>query len=405
MSSRWRRWLRGRSFQFALLLIALLDELVFSAREAAWPLIRDELQLDYFQIGILLGAPNLVSTIVEPVIGILGDVWKRRVLVLGGGALYAVALVVVAASGSFWALLLAFSLLWPASGAFVSLSQATLMDSDPSRREQNMARWTFAGSVGVVAGPFAFLAANASGLGWRGLFLIFVGFILAAIALARQIYFPPARTRKESDAAPGRTQLDFRTALKEALQTLRTFAFLRWLILLEASDLMLDILFGFLALYFVDVVGLDPTQAGLAVAVWTGVGLIGDLLIIPLLECVSGLVYLRMSAALVLVVYPAMLLINPLQLKLVLLAVLGLLNAGWYAILQGQLYNALPERSGSVMTVTGIFGLVAVILPILIGLVAREFGLAAAMWTLALAPLGLLIGLPRGRKSPITDRQ
>lgn len=369
---------------------------MFAAREAAWPLIRDELGLDYLQIGILLGGPNLVSTILEPALGILADVWKRRLLILGGGLFYAAAMLMVAASSSFWWLLLAFSILWPASGAFVSLSQASLMDAAPARRENNMARWTFAGSVGVVAGPFAFLAANALGLGWRGLFLFFAVVVIAAFLLARRIEFAPAASNQpEAESAALAIRPRFAQAFREALAALRRFAVLRWLILLEFSDLMLDVLFGFMALYFVDVVGVDLATAALAVGIWTGVGLVGDFLLIPLLERVSGLRYLRVSSALVLVVYPAMLLVEPLWLKLSLLALLGLLNAGWYAILQGQLYQSLPQRSGSVMTVKGIFGVVAVVLPIVIGYLAREWGLDRAMWLLALAPLGLLLGLPR----------
>jgi len=45
---------------------------------------------------------------------------------------------------------------------------------------------------------------------------------------------------------------------------------------------MLDILYGFLALYFVDVVRVSPAFAALGVAVWTGLGLLGDFLLIPL---------------------------------------------------------------------------------------------------------------------------
>ncbi len=41
-----------------LLLIEFLDELVFGAGEAAWPLIRDDLALSYDQIGLLLGIPG-----------------------------------------------------------------------------------------------------------------------------------------------------------------------------------------------------------------------------------------------------------------------------------------------------------------------------------------------------------
>lgn len=40
---------------------------------------------------------------------------------------------------------------------------------------------------------------------------------------------------------------------------LRQKEVLRWLVLLEFSDLMLDVLLGFLALYFVDVAGFSSS--------------------------------------------------------------------------------------------------------------------------------------------------
>src|SRR5512136_2984880 len=119
---------RITAFTLTILAIEFLDELVFGVREAAWPLIRDDLGLSYTQVGLLLSLPSLVSSIVEPVLGILGDVWKRRVLILGGGVLFALALTLTATSASFMLLLVSFILFYPASGAFVSLSQASLMD-------------------------------------------------------------------------------------------------------------------------------------------------------------------------------------------------------------------------------------------------------------------------------------
>ena len=101
----------------------------------------------------------------------------------------------------------------------------------------------------------------------------------------------------------------FKTGLVDALRALRRPEVLRWLTLLQFSDLMLDVLLGFLALYFVDVAGVTPTQAGMAVAVWTGVGLLGDLLLIPLLERVRGLSYLRVSTVIELLLFPAFLLV------------------------------------------------------------------------------------------------
>ena len=61
-------------FVLVLLLIEFLDELVFGAFEAAWPLIRDDLALSYAQIGLLLSAPSIVGNAVEPFLAVLGNV-------------------------------------------------------------------------------------------------------------------------------------------------------------------------------------------------------------------------------------------------------------------------------------------------------------------------------------------
>jgi FSR family fosmidomycin resistance protein-like MFS transporter len=377
---------RTTLFTFTLLAIEFLDEFVYGAREAAWPLMRTELGLSYAQVGLLLSLPGVIGSFIEPILGILGDVGDRHRLIRGGGLVFALALLLTAASQGFFTLLLSFVLFYPASGAFVSLSQANLMDLDPTRHEQNMARWTFAGSLGVVAGPLALSGVAALALGWRELFLVFAGLTLALLALSWR--FPFQAGQRAAQAA------DFLTGVKSALRALRRREVLRWLSLLEFSDLMLDVLLGFLALYFVDVVGTTPAQAGVAVAVWTGVGLVGDLLLIPLLERVSGLRYLRWSAALELVLFPAFLLAPDTWAKLALLGLLGLFNAGWYSILKARLYAAMPGQSGTVMTVGNVFGLVGQLVPFGLGLVAEQLGLRAALWLLLAGPLALLVGLP-----------
>ena len=378
-------------FTLTLLAIEFLDEFVFGAREAAWPLIRTDLGLSYAQVGLLLGLPSLVSSLVEPFLGILGDVWRRRVLILGGGIVFALALLLTALSQDFLVLLISFIILYPASGAFVSLSQATLMDTDPARHEQSMARWTFAGSLGVVAGPVALGAAAMLNLGWRGLFLAFAGLTLIPLGVAYRFRFAIGQRKS--------TKTGFKAGMVDALRALRRGEVLRWLTLLQFSDLMLDVLLGFLALYLVDVAGTTPAQAGAAVAVWTGLGLLGNLLLIPLLERVRGLRYLRLSAVVELVLFPAFLLAPGFWAKLVLLGLLGFFNTGWYSILKAQLYSAMPGQSGTVMTVGNIFGLVGALVPLGLGLVAERFDLMATMWLLLLGPMALLVGIPKHTES------
>lgn len=386
---RFRLTRRLSLFALVLLAIEFLDELAFGVREAAWPLIRDDLGLDYAQVGILLGVPNVIAGFIEPVIGVLGDVWRRKVLVLGGGVCFGLSLLATALSGDFWLLLASFIVFSPASGAFVSLSQATLMDTEPARHEQNMARWAFAGSLGVVAGTLALsaVAATGSGVGWRGLFLFMAGLTGALVVIAWRFRFP--RGHPEDEESPGLAR-----GLLNAFGALRRGEVLRWLTLLTFSDLMLDILLGFLALYMVDVVRTTPEVAALGATVWMGVGLLGDLLLIPLIERVPGLVYLRVSALVELALFPAFLLAPEVWMKFVLLALLGLFNAGWYSILKGRLYSSMPGQSGSVLVVSNVFGIVGSLVPLAIGLLAEGAGLGVAMWAMLLGPIALIIGLP-----------
>ena len=369
------------------------DELVFGAWTAAWPLIRSDLGLTYVEVGLLLAIPHIFASLLEPPLGLLGDAWDRRALVRAGGLAFVGGLLLIAASDGFAPMLLALMLVFPASGAFVSLSQATLMDLDPERHELNMARWVLAGSVGVVAGPLALAAADGAGLGWRATFAALAGVGVVALGCAWHVRLGEA-ARPNGDSVVAALVEGGR----DALRSLRRPAVLRWLALLNVSDLMLDVLHGFLALYFVDVMGATGARAAFAIVVYTGVGLAGDALMIPLLRRMEGVRTVRASAAAMLVVFPVFLLLRDSTPKLVLLALIGVLNSGWYSILKGRLYSEMPGRSATVMALESLSGVVGGLLPLSIGIVAQRYGLGVAMWLLAAAPLALLLGVPRSHR-------
>ena len=369
------------------LAIEFLDELVDGVGSAAWPLVRNDLDLTYVQIGLLLSVPGIFSTFVEPVIGILGDVGYRRLLVMGGGVAFAAAVGLVSVSQGFVVLLIAWMVFYPSSGAFVSLSQASLMDNDPTRREQNMARWTFTGGVAYVLGPLALTAAIAIGVGWRGAFMATMILTLPAVIAAYRL--PLGADERGSD----RDTPSFGEGLRTAVRALKRFRVVRWLALLQASDLMLGIFTGFLALYMVDVAGVSESRAALTVAAWAGTSVIGELFVIFMLERVRGLTYLRFSVVVVLLLYPAFLLAPSFETKLVIAGLLGFANAGWYSILQGQAYSSLPGRSGTIVALGNVFGIIAWVVPLGLGVVSANWGLDTAMWLLLAGPVTLLIGL------------
>ncbi len=279
-------------FAFLLLVVEFFDEFAYGTREAAWPLIRQDLNLSYDEIGLLMGLPIIFAGFIEPFFGILANMGFRRRLIVIGGFISAATLILTGLSPSFGMLLIIGLFEAPALGAFVGLSQGALMDSDPARHEQNMVRWELAGSLGNVAGALLLGGAVAIGIGWRGQYIAIGLLGLMAVILLMRHRFPHVRQHEDGEEHP----MTFRESIRDAWKAVREPGVVRWYVLLQFADLMLDVLLGYLALYFVDVVGADVAVGGVVVAVFTSVGLIGDVLVIPLLERVRGLRYLWFSA-------------------------------------------------------------------------------------------------------------
>ena len=255
------------------------------------------------------------------------------------------------------------------------------MDLEPDRREENMARWGISGGVGAVAGPLLLAGFVAVGLGWRELFAAF-----AVVAGVLALTSARSQTTVRPDAE--------RPSVRAAFSAVRRPLVVRWLVLLECADLLLDVLLGFVALYLVNEVGASAELGGLAVAVWTGAALAGGFGIVALLRRVSGLRYLRASAAASIVLYPAFLLVPGAGPKIVLLALLGLATAGWYSIPKARLYESLSGQSGAALTLSSLAGVPRGLFPLAIGIVAERYGLDSAMWILLAGPVALLVGVP-----------
>jgi predicted MFS family arabinose efflux permease len=169
----------------AALAIEALDELVDGTKGAAFPLIRADLHLSYTEVGLLIAVPLLVGGLVELPFGLAaGSGRSRNRLVLAGGLALASSLVVVAFARSFGVLLLGFVAFFPASGAFVSLTQAALMDAEPARHQQRMAAWNLAGSAGAVAGPLLLAGVLVADGTWRSAYLLLAGGALVITGVA-----------------------------------------------------------------------------------------------------------------------------------------------------------------------------------------------------------------------------
>jgi FSR family fosmidomycin resistance protein-like MFS transporter len=369
---------------------------VDGAKGAALPLIRHDLGLSYDQVGLLASVPLLVGGFLELPMGVLaGQGRRRRLVILGGGILFLLTLLAVASARSFAVLLAAFVAFYPASGAFVSLTQAEVMDAWPDRQAQVMVRWDLAGAIGAVAGPLLLTAVLAAGGSWRAGYLVLAG-IGALVWLGALLRGQPAadghRAEPEAeDAAQQPWTARAREAGPEIGRALRDWGTLRWLLLIEVADLLVDVFTGFLALYLVDVVHLTPAVAALAIAVRLGAALAGDAALIVILERVGDLTVLRASAAAAALLYPAFLLVPGVVPKLAVLAALSAATAPWYPVLQARLYGSLPGRSSVAVTLSSAAGLAGGLGPLAVGLVAQGFGLSWALAGLVLVPVAVLL--------------
>lgn len=379
-------WRSSLLFIAVLYGVELLDEFIYGLFGAVLPTIKSELALTYTQVGLLFTLPGLIGVLGEPLIGLLGDTRHRRLLVVGGILATAIGLALIAGAQQYLPLLLAEGVMYIASGAYVNLSQATLIDRDPRRAENTMARWVLLGAIGVTIAPLLVTLILSAEGNWRTLFL---GTAIVAGVFAGLLF----KQRFDGHAGAAAAAGSLKQLGRNLLTALRSRALIKWVILTELADFMLDKLLEVTGLYFHDVAGVSLPAASAVVTIATIAGLIGNFALVPLLEKVNGVRLLRVSAGVALMAYVALLLIPFVWLKVALIAVINLSTAGWYVVLRAKCYAVLPGQSGVVVAVTSLANISSLCVPLLLGGIADAFGLSAAMWLLIIGPVALIWGV------------
>jgi predicted MFS family arabinose efflux permease len=379
----------------ALINMGLLDELVSGFLFIGLPLVREQLGLSYEQLGLLFTAGACSGMILDPILSLLSDRSSKRRWILAGFLGLVVGFALAGSVHNIVLLLAAFVLIFPADSTAVGLSEAALIDIAPNESVRTMTRWTLLSSIGDLLSPLAVTVILATGLGWSGLCWIAVGLWLACALITWSQHFPsPTHMLADSEDAPSESMLmSLRKALRDPL-------LLRWGALSILPTMLDEVFLTFAILYLRDVLHAN----GLVIGLTIGIQMIGTISGLVIVERLVGRIaprrLLTCYALLTLIAVVGFLSIRSTLFAPFWLFLIGFGASGLYPIAKAEAYARQPGRSGIVRAIINLGAPFEVALPAITGLIAARFGLLASLGFLGLAPLLILILMPRRIHKP-----
>jgi predicted MFS family arabinose efflux permease len=367
----------------SLLIAGFVDETVAFLPFGALEPLRRDLDLSYAQGAALLALYPGIG-VVGGVFGVLADRRSRRVIAAGGTFGYAAGLLLFAAGTNFPALVAAIALMGFAGDAMIRATDVALVDVAGDRIELAVARATLLGTVGDLAGPALLAACLATGLGWRAAFVVAgLGMAAYGLLLATQPLpaphpapDPPDGSRRRGTAAQVVTVARDRRVLRLGL--------------LSALVDVFDEPFIAFAIAYLTVARGHP--AGVAILT-AGVGLAGGVAAAAWASraersaiAPSAVAALLLGGAATILAAP-----HPVVAAAGAAGVGAAVNLAWISI-EARVLTLRPGQAGTTSAVVSAVGQVAVLVPLVAGVVADHGGVTQALLLyLAMAALFPLV--------------
>jgi MFS family permease len=230
------------------------------------PFIRDDLHLNYTQVGIITSAFALAGGLSQLPAGYLADRFGQRILITIGIAGVALSAVLIGFSNSYLFLISALIVAAVLGGGYHSSAATVLSNSIPEQyRGRSLGLHLIGGTssmwiVPLIAAPIA------AALGWQASYFILA---VPAFLLGVLIYFLLGRLTYTKSAA---------AAAQAAFTPQIVFNWKKVvpvLVLVIGGNLMTMSVTSYLSLYAVDHLGMTETAAGMLPALIPAIGFIG----------------------------------------------------------------------------------------------------------------------------------
>lgn len=368
------------------------DELLSGMPDVLMPTLQQQLGLSLAQVSLLRQLLDYVALVVEPVSGLLIDVWPRRWLMALGAVGISLSVILIGIAPTLGLLLLAYALFGAASGPLAHTGDVVIVEAYPTVPDRAFTRSTMIDTVGALLGPLLVAAVFWWDLSWRGL-LVAAGLvgILYGLALWRVGFPPPAQAGPRDEGSLWETiGTNVRVALADGEAR-------RWLLFLFCFHL-LETPFLLKSIWLVQEVGMSQAWVGVYVAVEMAVGLLG-LVVLDRWRRKSTVGHvLRVITLAVALVFPLWLLLPGVWTRFLLMIPLAFVFAMYWPLAKASSLAAVPGRAGVMQAVSSLFGLLP--LPLLFGLLAQAMGLTWAMLTafcLSWCGIAVLVFVRHGR--------
>ncbi|MXY48524.1 MAG: MFS transporter [Gemmatimonadetes bacterium] len=169
-----------------LTVVHFLVDLFSSLLTPILPALVTRLQLSLTQAGLLAGLPAMTSSLVQPLMGILGDRMEKRYFIILGPVFCAVFMSAVGLAPSFLVLLLFIILGGFGTASFHPQSVSMAGDVSGSRRGYGVSLFIVGGTAGLAASPFV-VPRIVERFGLESLVWLAVPTVIAVLAMARVI--------------------------------------------------------------------------------------------------------------------------------------------------------------------------------------------------------------------------
>lgn len=180
----------------------LINDLIQFLLPALYPVFKSQYSLNYFQLGLLTLAQQITACILQPLMGLYGDIKPKPYTLAVSLALVAVGIVMLATADSFSLLLLAAIVLGIGSALFHPEASRVCRMASGGKLGFAQSSFQVGGNVGTALGPLAaalfVLPLGQSSTVWFGLFAVLGVVILLWVAR----WFTNHQRIMQSTAAP-----------------------------------------------------------------------------------------------------------------------------------------------------------------------------------------------------------